>query len=116
MAWLSASAALGAAALAAGEFRTVPLGLGGVSVTNDQAHSSWDLSGVLIRFAGVSTERVEIARESGGTRYVLAAVPAGATSVWWWAWQPVPCKFGDFVSVSGGGVTGVVQVLQQPGR
>ncbi len=74
------------------------------------------LKDVLVRFSGASINPVEIARESRGVRYVLASVSSGATSVWWWAWQPIPYKFGDVVTVSGGGVTGTVQVLQQTAR
>jgi len=102
--------------LFAGEYRTVALGVDGVAVTNAQANAAWDLSGVLVRFSGASINPVEIARESRGVRYVLSSVPSGATSVWWWAWQPIPYKFGDVVTVSGGGVTGTVQVLQQTAR
>lgn len=110
------AAVLAACGVFAGEYRTVALGVDGAAVTNAQANAAWDLSGVLVRFSGASTSPVEIARESRGVRYVLASVPSGATSVWWWAWQPIPYKFGDVVTVCGGGVTGTVQVLQQTAR
>ena len=100
----------------AGEYRTVEFGEGGAAVTNDQANARWELSGVLIRFGQIPTGTVEIARQSGGVRYLLSTAPAGATSVWWWAWQPIPYRYGDAVTVGSGGGTGTVQVLQQSGR
>ena len=107
---------LWAVCLTAGEYATRPFGEGGAAVTNDQANAQWELSGVLIRFGRCPTGTVEIARQSGGVRYLLSAAPAGATNVWWWAWQPVPFRYGDVVTVGSGGGTGTVQVLQQSGR
>lgn len=115
--WLIGMAAAGLALCAvAGEYRTVEFGADGAAVTNDQANAQWELSGVLIRFGRCPTGTVEIARQSGGVRYLLSAAPAGATSVWWWAWQPIPYRYGDVVTVGSGGGTGTVQVLQQTGR
>ena len=105
-------AGLVAAVMLAGEYVTRPLAGGGLALTNGQDNSRWDVTGVLIRFGQSPTGVVEIARESAGSRFVLATAPAGATSVWWWAWQPLPFRRGDALTVGGGGGTGVVQVLR----
>jgi hypothetical protein len=97
-----------------GEYVTAPVAGRGVSVTNTQVNSSWNLSGVLMSFSAVPEGTVTVSRVSGGVTYVLSSSTNVASTMWWVADGLVPVKYGDSVSVSCGLATGTVQVLQGP--
>lgn len=105
------AAVLVACGVFAGEYKTGAFAGGRAAVTNTQVNARWSLSGALVHFSTSPTGTVEIARVSGGTRFLIGTAPAGCTNVFWWAGQPVPTRYGDAVEVSAPGGAGTVQVL-----
>jgi hypothetical protein len=97
-----------------GEYVTRPMGTAGVTVTNDQRNSSWDLSAVAIRFGDtlpVATETVRVTRVSQGIEIVLGSSQQFGESMVLALPEGMTFRFGDVVKVYGGGATGIVQVF-----
>ena len=98
-----------------GEYRSLPCGSGGVSLTNAQQNSVWSPSAVLMRFGGCPTGVVSVVRESRGCTFLLSAATTNSADMGWYPDGGVPFRPGDVLRVYSGGSTGVVQFCVKAG-